>query len=188
VKWVNVSKIVGETLLAGSKLGRKHLPLLVSAALTGGKGETVVWDWSGVELATSSYFASTMAPLLRMAMAGEMEMYPVFLGLNTQSLEELKIVLEAERMPVFLAKRKTGPEFGGVTVIGKLDEAYLDTLREVLRKKEVSTRSLIMSDQNQRKVSQTAWINRLVRLNRLRLVRRKKIGREFVYKPSFLEA
>jgi hypothetical protein len=185
---INVARVVKSRFLAGSELGRSHLPLFVAAALAGSRGESLIWDWSGVELATASYYASAFVPLLRMAVSGEVEMYPIVTGLNPASLEELRLVLDGEGLPLFVGKLRRGNRVGSVELVGRLEAPYENTLSEVRRRKKVSANDLYGSAGRRSTIGKTAWINRLVALNRLRLVRRKRVGRGFVYEPTYLEA
>jgi hypothetical protein len=186
---INVKELTGSDTLIGKTDGQRDMPKFVSAVLQNDNDETLLWDWIGIEIATASYFATTVVPTLKMLISGELNKYFIFARMNKNCLDELKLVLEAEELVVMFAETR-GDNVQSVNLIGKLDPAYAATFAEVVHRKKVSAAELFRDfrSKNKVKIGKTAWANRLAGLSRLRLVRKEKIGRELVFRASFLEA
>jgi hypothetical protein len=186
---INVKELTGSDTLIGKTDGQRDMPKFVSVVLQNDSDETLLWDWDGIEIATASYFATTVVPVLKMLISGELNKYFIFVRMNRNCLDELKLVLEAEELVVMLAETR-GDNVQSVKLIGKLDPAYADTFAEVVHRKQVSAAELFRDfrPKNRVRIGKTAWANRLAGLSRLRLVRKEKIGREFVFRAPFLEA
>jgi hypothetical protein len=180
---INVRKITGSDTLAGKTGGLRDFPKFATAVDQTPEGSTVVLDWSGVEIATASYFGSTLVPMLRMAMAGDLDRYFVVAGLNRTCLDELKLVLEVQGLATLLGQVGKGGKAQGLQVLGKLDPAYAETLAAVQDAKSVSASNLYdgHSRVGGQRIGKTGWINRLSKLHHLRLVKKQKVGREFVF-------
>jgi hypothetical protein len=185
---INVKELTGSDTLIGKTDGQRDMPKFVSVVLQNDNDETLLWDWNDIEIATASYFATTIVPALKMLISGDLNKYFIFVRMNKNCLDELKLVLEAEELVVMLAEIR-GKNVQSVNLIGKLDPAYADTFAEVVHRKKVSAAELFRDfrPNNKVKIGKTAWANRLAGLSRLRLVRKEKIGREFVFRAPFLE-
>jgi hypothetical protein len=185
---VNVRQLTGSDTLVGKTDGQRDAPKFVNLMLGDDREESLLWDWAGIEVATASYFATTLIPLLKMITSGELAKYFLFTGLNKNCLDELALVLNAEGLVAILVKMK-GEKVAAVDLIGKLDAVYVTTFKEVLRHGAISAAGLFKESQQRGKsqIGKTAWVNRLTGLNRLRLLRKAKIGREFIFHAPFVE-
>src|SRR5205823_74443 len=96
----------GSDTLIGKTNGQRDMPKFLSSAFQNHNEETIIWDWNEIEIATASYFATTVVPLLRTVVSGELEKYFVFTRMNQNCLDELKLVLDAEELVVILAETK----------------------------------------------------------------------------------
>jgi hypothetical protein len=183
VNRIRVREITGLDTLAGKSGGQRDFPKFMAAIEEMPEGSTVVLDWLGVEIATSSYFGSTFIPVLRMAMAGDLNRYFIVGGLNRTCLDELKLVLESQGLVTLLGELDKNGRIRSVQVLGEIDPAYAETLAAVQEAKGASASEL--HDRKSRphsvRIGRTGWINRLSNLHRLRLVRKRKMGREFVF-------
>lgn len=185
---VNVRQLTGSDTLLGKTDGQRDGPKFVNLVLRDDLEESLLWDWTGIEVATASYFATTLVPLLKMITSGELAKYFLFTGLNKNCLDELALVLDAEGLVAMVVKMK-GEKVAAVDIVGKLDAVYVSTFKEVLRHGAISAAGLFKESQHQGKsqIGKTAWVNRLTGLNRLRLLRKAKIGREFIFHAPFVE-
>ena len=185
---VNVRQLTGSDTLVGKTDGQRDAPKFVNLVFGDDREETLLWDWSGIEVATASYFATTITPLMRMITSGELAKYFLFTRLNKNCLDELSLVLNAEGLVAMMVHMK-GEKVASVDLVGKLDSVYANTFREVIRHGAISAAELFKHFQHRGKpqIGKTAWVNRLTGLNRLRLLRKEKVGREFVFHVPFLE-
>ena len=186
---INVKELAGSDTLIGKTDGQRDMPKFLSAAFQNDSEETLLWDWSGVQIATASYFATTVVPMLKMLISGDLEKYFVFSRMNHNCLDELRLVLDAEELVIMLAETK-GERVQAVRLIGELDPVYADTFNEIVHRKRTSAAQLFQDfrPRTKIKIGKTAWANRLAMLSRLRLVRKEKIGKEFIFRPPFVEA
>jgi hypothetical protein len=185
---VSVRQLTGSDTLVGKTDGQRDAPKFVNLVFGDDREETLLWDWSGIEVATASYFATTITPLMRMITSGELAKYFLFTRLNKNCLDELSLVLNAEGLVAMMVHMK-GEKVASVDLVGKLDPVYANTFREVIRRGAISAAELFKHSQHRGKsqIGKTAWVNRLTGLNRLRLLRKEKVGREFVFHVPFLE-
>jgi len=177
---IKVREITGREILAGKSDGLRDFPKFMTAVEEMSAGDTVILDWTGIEIATASYFGATLISLLRMAIAGDLDRYFVVAGLNSTCLDELKLVLDLQSLVTLAGEWRDGT-LQGLTVLGKLDDAYSEALDAVQQVDAVSAAELHKSHQRSSPIGKTGWINRLTNLHRLRLVRKQRIGREYVF-------
>jgi hypothetical protein len=145
-------------------------------------GDTIVLDWSGIEIVTASYLGATFGALLRMAVSGDLDRYFVITGMNKSGLDELKLVIEVQKQIALVADLNKDGSLHNVHSIGALDPAYAETLQVVQKLKTASAMNLYQDAPRTRtRIGKTAWINRLSNLHRMRLLRKQRIGREYVF-------
>lgn len=181
---LSVREITGLEMLAGKSGAVRDFPKFLAAVEASPEGSTVLLDWSGVEVATASYFSGTYLRLLRMTMTGDLDRYLVLAGYNETCADELKLALELAGLVALKADCRKSGTIENVQPFGKLETAYLETFAAVQGTKGTSASEL--HRQNARRhsrIGKTAWINRLTYLHRLRLVRRQKTGRQFIFRP-----
>jgi hypothetical protein len=180
---IDVRTLTGLDTLAGKSGGLRDFPKFIAALEEAPDGTVISFGWDRVELATASYFGATVVPLLRMIIGGELDRYIVLTGLNRTCMDELKLVLELQNLVVLVVPGKTSRK---IEALGGLDPAYRQTLEAVQRRKSASATNLYASDSGAT-IGKTAWINRLTNLHRLRLLKKQKVGREFVYEAVTME-
>jgi hypothetical protein len=184
MKRIKVREITGSDTLAGKCGGSRDFLKLMAAVEDSPEGSTVILDWTGVEVATASYFGATFVRLLRMTMAGDMDRYLVLTGLNRTCLDELKLALELQGLVALLGDRGKNGAIESLQFFGTMEPAYVQTFAEVQKARGVSASELHKRQvPTHNPIGKTGWINRLSNLHRLRLVRKQKVGREFVFKP-----
>jgi hypothetical protein len=183
---IDVRQITGLDTLIGKIGGMRDFPKFMEAVSATPEGSTVVFDWSAIEIATASYFGSTVLPLLRMSTAGGMDRYFLHVGLNQNCLDELRLVVEFQNLVVLVGEAGRGDSIRDVRVVGKLEPAYSETLAAITASQTASAATL-HKDQPSRgtKIGKTGWANRLSYLFRLRLVKKQRVGRELVFQPVY---
>jgi len=180
---LDVKSVLGKDTLVGKSQAEQDLPQLERAVMEGPPGETIVWDWSRIRIVTASYLLKTCVQLFKRTLSGELDKFFVMSGMNDNSAAELKLVLEAESLVMLVAEGAKGKRVESPSPWGKLDQSYAEAFAEAARQGMVSAGALHQSSKSKRGpgIGKTAWINRLSNLYQARLLRRKKIGREFVY-------
>ena len=179
---IEVKNLTGHDMLAGKSGGLRDLPKFMAAVEEALSGDTVVLDWSGIEIVTASYLGATFGTLLRMAMSGDLDRYFVMTGLNKAGLDELKLVIEVQKLIALVGDLHKDGSLHNVQSIGMLDPAYAETLQVVQKVKTASATNLYRRAPNSgTRIGKTAWINRLSNLHRLRLVRKQRVGRQYIF-------
>src|ERR1700683_1144518 len=92
LRHVNVRQLTGSDTLIGKTDGQRDASKFVNLVFGDDREESLLWDWSGIEVATASYFATTIIPLMRMITSGELAKYFLFAGLNKNCLDEFALV------------------------------------------------------------------------------------------------
>jgi hypothetical protein len=189
MRTIDVHKMTDSEMLIGRGGGRRDFPKFVEATFAALEGETVLWDWSGIRVATASYFAAAFVPVMKMLVSGGLDKYFVLHGLNINCEDELKFVLESEGLVTLVADEVKGGRVLSARPLGKLDSVHAETLNRVVRKPGISAKRLYAESisKGRTKIGMTAWINRLVSLYRLRLIKRKRVGRQFTYAVPYVE-
>jgi hypothetical protein len=187
MRFMNVRALTKRDTLVGQGDAKRDFALFEQFVRGGPAGETIVWDWSGVKIATASYLAGTCLLLFKRTLSGELDKFFVLFGLNENCTAELKLVLNAEGLVLLVADRANGNKIESAHPLGNLERPYLETFSETLRRRSVSASALHRKpgSGNGPQIGKTAWINRLTNLNRVRLLRRTKVGREFLYEVPF---
>ena len=103
MRTINLKAIAKTDELVGQELAKEHFPVLAAAGMSGDSGDTILWDWSAIDIVTASYVAGAIVPLIRQSGSGKSERYLIFAGLNKHCLEELEFVLKAEKVAVLVA-------------------------------------------------------------------------------------
>jgi hypothetical protein len=183
---INVRQITNIGTLIGKIGGTRDFPKFMEAVSATPEGSTVIFDWSGIEIATASYFGSTVLPLLRMSTTGGMDRYFLHVSLNQNSLDELKLVVEYQNLVVLVGDAGRGDSIRNVRVLGKLEPVYSETFAAIRASQTASATTLHKGQRGQStKIGKTGWANRLSHLFRLRLVKKQRVGRELVFEPIY---
>ena len=184
---------VPDALVAGATLGEKHLAEVLAVLSSGGGGETVILDFAGIDHATASYLKALVFGLVRSAQedAGRTGAPPVDVfvavgNLSKDVREELAEVAVSQRTPVIEALKWNKERITKARLHGRVDDALRETLDLLATLGKASATQLVETAGGS-KIGLTGWNNRLADLHRLRLVRRTKVGRHWMYAPLFVE-
>jgi len=179
---IDARKVTGVETLVGKTGGIRDLPKFMAAVAEVPDGSTIILDWSGIDLATASYFGSAILPIIRMTTVGDLDRYFVFTGLNQTSLDELKLVIEYNELAVFLGDLNRSGGIRNLRVLGKLESPYAETLTAIQGAESASASGLHKQQHRTgTRIGKTGWVNRLSHLHRLRLIKKHKVGRELVF-------
>jgi hypothetical protein len=181
---INVRQITGLETLIGKIGGTRDFPKFMEAVAAAPEGSTLIFDWAAIEIATASYFGSTVLPLLRMSTTGDMDRYFLHVGLNENCLDELKLVVEYQNLVVLVGDAGRGDSIRNIRAVGKLELIYSETLAAIRASETASASTLHKGHpSNGTKIGKTGWANRLAYLFRLRLVKKQRVGRELMFQP-----
>jgi len=178
---IAVRRLTGFDTLVGKSGGLRDFPKFMAAVEEAPSGDTVVLDWSGIEVVTASYLAATFGTVLRMAMAGDLDRYFVVVGLNKAGVDELTLVVKVQGLVALVGNLDKDGSVHDVCPLGSLDRSYAETLNAVQKAKTASAIDLYERFRTRTRIGKTAWINRLSNLHRLRLIRKQRIGRQYVF-------
>lgn len=176
----------------GAMLGDVHFHEICRGVMA--EDELVFLDFTGVEATNGSYLK---AVLLRLLLCGRLtvitepsdfvselrplSLFPVVNNLGSAVWQELVEFAGARKLPVVVAGPGLETHFiSTATIEGGLEPVLRQTLNRVLKMGETSAPQLhaLYPDEG---VAVTAWNNRLTELCALRLLRRRRQGRSWLY-------
>lgn len=198
---------------AGAIPGQQHLAPLLDRLAGGPSldepGEAValdvVLDMDEVETATASYLKATFLYLLRRAGAVEagvlrpldrsvqardqvgrasqaaLNIFPMVAGLSPDVREELDELLVGRKLSALEVVELEGQRILQARLRGVREGIVVDTLRILMREGEATAAQLF--ERYGSGINVTGWNNRLADLHWLRLARRRKEGRFWIYAP-----
>jgi hypothetical protein len=181
------------THLAGATLGERHIAhlfdLIDAAGFKDLPGRPVALSFEGFEFATASYIKATVLELYFKAgakavgsdLSGEpsQHFFPVVCDLNAELQHGIHEVFSARRLVCLEATEISEDSIESATLLGFPDAHLLQTLDALQELKQATASDLKAHVQST--ISTTGWNNRLYDLYRLRLVRRFKKDRQWVY-------
>jgi hypothetical protein len=162
--------------LTGVASGKAALPKLLSAVLR--EPGTVLLDFSDFELITASAFREAILPLI--VLLNNDGRTCVLVNANEVIREEATIAAERSGVLLLFA-RAQGAALVDPTVVGTLDEKLVIALDIVLKQGEADAKSV--SEQSGESTVTTVWNNRLVALQKMGLLRERKVGKTKFYSP-----
>lgn len=173
--------------LVGSAIGDEHAQQICALlAQADRKDDLAVIDFVGVESASASYLKRLFTPFFieSEASAGcPSNFFPVLVNLLAPDLlEDLEEFFGAKERVAVVAADK-GSELCHVRLIGRLERAASETFVELRRQGEATAQRLF-DLYPERTTNQTAWNNRLTYLVSLKIAKRRREGRVWVYQPT----
>ena len=186
------------THAVGATLGQKHLAPLVANLRQNkavmdldGPGEVVLLDFGGVESATSSYLRETVGRLYRHGAASvatreepdfaPLNVDPVVVGLSAEVAAQLAEVCKLDQRAIVEAVGPRPRAGHAVRITDLADAALRETVRLISAAGKATATSLF--EREKRRISVTAWNNRLSDIATRRLARRSRDGRQWSFEP-----
>lgn len=181
---IAIKQLTNTTHLAGATNGEQHLRAIVERLEA--DDETVLLDFAGIESATSSYLKAVLftffgAAQHREAGASDKSAFPVLVGLSDVVREEVLYLASFAARPFVEGLKVRGDEVLVAALHGKLDRALEATLTALLVKRTATATELCAAAGNEPAI--TAWNNRLADLYAKRLVKRRRVGKQWIYEP-----
>lgn len=193
----------GLSVASGALTGREHaakVAALLEKNESSEAGNLLVFDFSGIEFATASYlkasvlWATTCSRMhagiispdeLRLLDASQyrpLDIFPLVSGANGEVETELQEIFGGRWLACIVATEFDPPKVSMAKVVGKIEATAARTLKAIKGLDEFTAYDLVERFPDEG-VNATAWNNRLVELNRLRLLRRRKHGKFWKYQP-----
>lgn len=185
---------------AGATLGQRHVEPLLSSIKQNPQadGLIVLLNFDGIKTTTASYVKATVLWMLRCGQASTgslilgapqeastpiaIDIYPAVTGLNEETREEIDEVFTARSLPYIEANTWDDNGIVDAFIRGAPDTIVRRTF-ELLVKHGEGTATGLYEQYPQEKISVTGWNNRLADLHSLRLAKREKQGRAWIYRP-----
>jgi hypothetical protein len=143
----------------------------------------VLLDFTGVDLATSSYLNQVLVPLRDHLRLRREPGYAVAANLHHNVREEIEEMLRRSGEAFLTCTTDASGQITDVQLCGRLDEKLQETLKLVSRKRETTAAQLHEESRAVDTVGATAWNNRLASLAAKSLVVEILQGRTKKYRP-----
>jgi hypothetical protein len=174
--------------LSGATTGEAHAKQVRAHVGQHSKEEAgaVIIDFARIESASASYLKRLINPFFAPPGGPEsfpFEVSPIVTNVDYPDLkEELEDYLAGKGRVLIVADvRHHRPQFQ--QLLGRLDGAAAKTF-DALRKLKKSTAAELYARHREQTSNQTAWNNRLVQLVDMRIARRSREGRFWIYEPT----
>jgi hypothetical protein len=176
-----------EPILAGRLSGRRAFLEAIEKLTDIAEPVLLVMDFSGADLATSSFLSEATLPLRDHARLRRYPGYVVVANLTDEVREEFEEMLRRSGDALLSCTTDADGRIANVRLIGKLDDKLYETFRLVGRNEETTAVQLHEEFQTTDAIGATAWNNRLATLAAKSLVMEILKGRTKKYRP-ILEA
>jgi len=172
--------------LNGATMGEAHALELRHLIMAAPSESQVLMDFQGIASASASYLKRMLNPFfvpLSDAESFRREVFPVVSNLSSKDLrEDMEAYLaSSERVLVLASETQNGVQY--IDLLGPLDGAAAETFTALCNLKTATAAQLYEQDKD-RMANQTAWNNRLAKLVEMRIARRYREGRIWIYQPS----
>ena len=172
----------GQDALAGSMEGAATLSRLIAKVASAVDTDVVLLDFRNVDVSTASFLREAVLGFRDYCRRSRPNLYPVVANAKRADIEELEVLLGSDALVVCDLDAAGRPV--NARVVGRLEEKQRDTLAAVLQARQVDASTLAgQADRNSRKMSPTAWNNRLAALAAKGILIESRRGRGKVYRP-----
>ena len=177
-------------VLAGAPHGRRVFGrMMENTSQEPDIAEPAFLDFDGVEVATASFLRETVLAFRDAVRSRRSKFYPVVANASSVILDELAVLTAADRDVVVTCLLDDNKVPHEPRIIGELDPKQRITFDLVRRRGETDAAELLREhgDDEEHRVTQTAWNNRLSSLASRGLVMELSQGRAKRYRPLFQE-
>jgi hypothetical protein len=170
-----------EPILAGRLNGKRAFLSALEALPALDQPTLVILDFSGAQLATSSYLAELVVPLRDHLRLRRPPGYVVVANLDDKVAEELDGLMTRTGEAILVCKTSPDGSISDAYLLGKLDHKLRETF-DLIRTKGETTAVELHSESGDSRVGATAWNNRLTALTNKSLVMEIPQGRTKKYR------
>lgn len=174
----------GTSHLAGATAGEQLFQTVLERLQF--EDEIVLLDFSGIESATASYLKALLFAFLgesqgRQIVANWKPAFPVLVCLPEVVREEVSVLASLAARQIVEGLQVRGDEVLVGVLHGKLDPALENTLSVLVSRGAATATELHTAAGSEPAI--TAWNNRLADLYGKRLVKRRRVGKQWIYEP-----
>jgi hypothetical protein len=167
--------------LQGKPAGRKHYAEICGFLAMVKPEEIVILDFAEVESVNASWINMAIAPLVLWCSQSQNDFFPILARFPKKDMDELELVAQKNDQCYAISPTVNVP-LSTVTLIGPLDPSLRSTLSQLQTTGEMTGAELARTVPDA-EILPTAWNNRLKDLHTMRLLFRRKEGRQQVYTP-----
>jgi hypothetical protein len=167
--------------LQGKPAGRKHFAQICGLLAEATAGQIAFLDFHGVESVNASWINMAIAPLIRWSAESQNDFFPVLARFPGRDVDELELVAEKNQQCYAVSQTIVLP-LAKIALVGPLDPSLRSTLVEFQEAGEI-TGAELARNVPEAEILPTAWNNRLRDLHAMRLLFRRKEGRQQIYSP-----
>lgn len=178
---LDVKNLAGEAaVLSGAGPGRQLLTRLIDATPATMTVMPVLLDFSGVQVATSSFLRESVIAFRDYARTSLSQVYPVVANAGPAVLEELNFFIRQRGDALWHCILNEDGTISGASILGDLDPAQRATFDLVVQMGRTSAPELAAQDGA---IGQTAWSNRLSWLSTKGLIAEHRLGKTKLFTP-----
>jgi len=170
-------------ILAGGANGRRLFEELWQKAIEAPDSDTILIDFSGVSVATSSFLREGILVFRDRIRRERPDLYPIPVNLSADVREELNGLLNQVGEAMWISSTKQGKGVDGRALLGRIDGKLREALNLVEARGATDASSLWHRLSRSEEVGITAWNNRLAALSRQGLIREERVGKKKTYRP-----
>lgn len=173
----------GDPVLAGSPAGRRMRKALLKMASATTQRDLFLLNFSGIDVATSSYLREAVVEFRKSARQEFPELYPVLTKLSAEVEEELVTLLNQMGEAFWLFEVDGRGTVRKRRLIGRLDPKIKEALDLIETGRGFDALALWKSTNSTESVGVTAWNNRLASLSKQGLVFEFRSGKQKFFRP-----
>ena len=170
-----------QPILSGVRAGRHAFALMAAQATPPVSEETAYLDFSGIEVATSSFLRESVMAFRDYARSTLPYLYPVVANPSEAVTEELDFLLKHRKDALWSCRLSADDDVTEATVLGELDPGHRIAFDLVARLHAASAPEL--AAQGDAGIGPTAWNNRLAFLASRGLLIERRAGKSKIFKP-----
>ena len=167
-------------------MGEAHASEMRAQIMAANSESQVILDFTEIKSASASYLKRVLNPFFAPLSDPESfrrEVAPVATNILSRDLREDMVAYLASSERVLILGKEVGDNIQYVDLLGRLDGAAAETFTELCNLK-TTTAAQLYERYKDRTTNQTAWNNRLAKLVDMRIARRYREGRIWIYQPS----
>lgn len=183
----DIADLAGTPVLGGAMAGRALFAQLAQLAQARPAETTPwLWDFSGVEVASTSFIRESFLSIRALLRAQLSKLVPIVVNANPDVREDLSLMLKASESAILSCECDEQGRISGLELIGDPDGHLQLTFALVVDRGETDAKELKeLTDAQSGSVQivQTAWNNRLAKLVELGALIEVPRGRSKRYRP-----
>jgi hypothetical protein len=178
----------GESILAGSRAGKRLFGRLVEIIVPVRAAVPLYLDFVGIEAATASYLRESIVALNSYNLSRNNNLFVVAANAEDPVEEELEFCLKAQNGIMLSCSLGDRNQVSKVRLLGSLDSKLEPAFSYVYENGEGDAATIWQHFREQEPIKINAWNNRLAALSALGVVIEEARGRGKYYRPVVMES